>query len=253
MILKRNFGQPHLILNSLMADLVNRKPLKPNDGEALWDLISCMQRCQITLSQMGYVNDLNSTSNLLKVQELLPIYFQTGWARLAQTILSEREPTFSDFLNYLESQAEIACNMFGRNIGVSKPNDKPKARSNYMASKSLKCFACDGEHRLFDCEIFKNMSYAERLNVVKTKRLCFRCLLPGHAIHNCRRDISCLSCQSNKHHTFIHTDSFVKSNAATINGQQVYLRIVPVTVIASNGNQVTSLALLDSGSDTSPL
>ncbi|XP_071827004.1 uncharacterized protein [Apostichopus japonicus] len=256
-ILKRQFGQPHLILNSLMSKLVSRKSIKANDGESLWKLISEMQRCYVTLTQMGYVNDLNSTSNLLKIHSLLPVYLQTGWANVAQKIHESREPEFNDLLSYLTGQAEISSNMFGRNIGKSSSvvsDEKPRVKSNFMKGRSLKCFACDDDHRIFDCESFCNMSYNQRLDIVRTKRLCFRCLFPGHSVAKCRRDTVCTFCQSNKHNDLLHPppnqeNISVMSNTAVC-GSNVFLRILPVTVTGNNGNRVHTLAILDSGSDT---
>lgn len=69
-ILKRKFGQPYLLLNSPMSNLVNRKPIKAYDGESLWDRTSYMERWYFTLTQMRYVNDLNLTGNLLKIQSV---------------------------------------------------------------------------------------------------------------------------------------------------------------------------------------
>ncbi|KAJ8021386.1 hypothetical protein HOLleu_38564 [Holothuria leucospilota] len=182
-ILKRQFGQPHLILNSLMNNIVNHKPIKTNDGESLWNLISYMLRCHVTLTQMEYVNDLNATSNLVKIQGLLPIYLQTAWAQTTQGILQTRELQFKDLLACLESQAEVLCNMFGRNVGklcgVSK-EEEPRVKVNFVKGKSLKCFACDGEHKIHECELLTSMSYDQKLDIVKTKRLCYRCLFPGH-------------------------------------------------------------------------
>ena len=86
--------------------------------------------------------------------------------------------------------------MFGRNVGKFNNNEvlrenKPRVRANFVKGKSLRCFACDGEHIIFDCDMFKGMRYDQRIKVVKRKRLCFRCLFPGHPIVNCKRNAAC--------------------------------------------------------------
>ena len=113
-VLRKQFGQPHMILSCLMRDLVERRRISAGDGDALLSLVSAMKKCQITLTQMGYVNDLNSTSNLLKVQSLLPTPIQCAWADKANELLKSREPTFTDMTEFLEKKAEISCNMFAR-------------------------------------------------------------------------------------------------------------------------------------------
>ncbi|XP_033107720.1 uncharacterized protein LOC117109467 [Anneissia japonica] len=261
-ILRKQFGQPHMILNRLMSELLDRKRISAGDGDGLWALVSSMKKCQVTLSQMGYVNDLNSTSNLLKIQMLLPIGMQNAWADKAHDLLQKGEPTFLDMLDFLEKKAEVSCNMFGRSIGKSSnvsigssTNERPKVKANNIKTRrKLQCFYCNEEHMLTSCIKFLHMNYDERLKVVKEKRLCYRCLVISHSVHRCRRDqLKCSKCDSMKHHELLHPTEQppVVTSRAAMSGRNVYLMVVPVQVRASNGNQVTTLALLDNGSDSS--
>ncbi|XP_033100368.1 uncharacterized protein LOC117103861 [Anneissia japonica] len=261
-ILRKQFGQPHIILSALMSDMLNRKKINIGDGGALWSLVSVMKKCHVTLTQMGYTSDLNSTSNLLKVQSLLPTVLQNKWANVAHTILDDREPTFLDMLTFIEKQAEVSCNMFGRSVGkpasvsnVFRESERPKIRTNVVkTTKGLSCFSCGEDHRIYSCKNFYDMCYDDKLKTVKSKRLCFRCLMPGHMVSKCRREVECRSCNSNKHHELLHPPTtkpdHVKSCAA-VSGRNVYLMTVPVEVTSSDGNTVRTLALLDNGSDAS--
>ena len=255
-LLRKQFGQPHMILNGLINDMLSRKRISNGDGEGLWDLVSAMKKCEAILSQMGFVNDLNSTSTLLKIQSLLPIGMQNGWADKAHDILEKREPTFSDMVKYIEKRAEVSCNMFGRCVGKSGCSDtkeQPRVRNNNIQTKrTLTCFHCEQPHMLTSCDDFLNMTYDERVQVARDKRLCYRCLVKGHSAAKCRREVSCGKCHSTRHHELIHppSDPVVTSNAA-ISGKNVYLMIIPVEVTALNGNRCTTLALLDNGSDSS--
>ena len=43
-ILQMQLGQPYVILNALiMRELTNKRPVRPNDADALWDLIAAMK------------------------------------------------------------------------------------------------------------------------------------------------------------------------------------------------------------------
>ena len=136
-LLKKQFGQPHLVLNALMTNLQKRKQINPGDSEGLWTLVGAMKECQFTLSKLGYTSDLDSTSNLLRVQGLLPNYMQGKWVNKAHEILESREPTFLDLLEFVEKQAEIGSTMFGRQMGsasasMTRLNQKPDLRvKNY--------------------------------------------------------------------------------------------------------------------------
>ncbi|XP_071812845.1 uncharacterized protein [Apostichopus japonicus] len=163
-ILKMQFGQPHMILNSLMRELTDRQPIRPNDSDSLWDLIASMKKCHVTLTKLGYTGDLNSTSNLLKVQDLLPTHLQSAWVNNAHDILTKekREPTFNDLLGLLVRHAEVSSTMFGKYLAQSRSSNNRKrqgqghvnVRSNHISSKPIKCFICDGEHKIYTCKEF---------------------------------------------------------------------------------------------------
>ncbi|XP_033110916.1 uncharacterized protein LOC117111972 [Anneissia japonica] len=151
-ILRKQFGQPHIILSALMSDMLNRKQISVGDGEALWSLVSVMKKCNVTLTQMGYTSDLKSTSNLLKVQSLLPTALQNKWANVAHDILESSEPTFLDMLKFVEKQAEISCNMFSRSVGKAgsrlhtpKEVERPKVRTNVVKTSKRSGFMKKGE------------------------------------------------------------------------------------------------------------
>ncbi|XP_033102416.1 uncharacterized protein LOC117105400 [Anneissia japonica] len=63
LILKEQFGQPHLIARAHLKKVLNRPQIRPNDGPGMWDLGRDMRRCQTVLEQMSYSADMNSFRN----------------------------------------------------------------------------------------------------------------------------------------------------------------------------------------------
>ncbi|XP_071963462.1 uncharacterized protein [Antedon mediterranea] len=267
-ILKSQFGQPHMILGALMHELTNRNPVRANDADSLWDLIASMKKCFVTLTKLGYTNDLNSTTNILKVQDLLPNHLQTTWIKKAHDILTSenREPGFKDLLSLLVKNAEISSTMFGKNLSKSRhsasdrrSHESVNVQSNHISSKPVRCFVCDGNHQVYKCKELVEGNYEKRVEIAKSKRLCFRCLVSGHIGSRCTRKWTC-KCGSEKHHNMLHppsppvvevTDEAKVNSGVVSSGNKVFMRILPVIVTAKNGNQVSTLALLDHGSDTS--
>ena len=84
-ILQDQFGQSFQVTTVHMTKVLNRQPIKPNDGAALWDLTRDMRKCEMVLSQMGFQADMNSSANLLQIQKLLPVHLQAEWAKRAQS------------------------------------------------------------------------------------------------------------------------------------------------------------------------
>ena len=230
-ILRQQFGQPHLIMHALLRKVTNRGQIRQNDGSALWDLARDMRKCQITLSQLGYNADMNSSENLLKVQRLLPIHLQAAWAKKAQrTIESKQEPSFAQMTEFMEQNAKTASNMYGQNISKSfsptSASQSSRAKSKTTTSKvtalstnlggnylqepkkndnQIKCLCCSQPHKLGDCKIFTRKSYDERRQFIRDNKLCDNCFIPWHVARRCRFSSRCeIDGCTWKHHTLLH-------------------------------------------------
>ncbi|UYV63732.1 hypothetical protein LAZ67_2005453 [Cordylochernes scorpioides] len=83
----------------------------------------------------------------------------------------------------------------------------PKCQSYGMLIESSDtCILCKSKHHpLYMCNLFCKMPLKEKLNVVKSHKLCFNCLRKGHFSWNCRLNQRCKVCKG-KHHTMIHYD-----------------------------------------------
>ncbi|XP_033114327.1 uncharacterized protein LOC117114746 [Anneissia japonica] len=267
LILKEQFGQPHLIARAHLKKVLNRPQIRPNDGTGIWDLGRDMRRCQTVLEQMSYSADMNSSDTLLKVQQLLPLYLQTKWAKKAQSVMeADMAPDFKDMTTFIEEAARLANNMFGQNMGKSprreqvQPIKSKSARSTFAVrgedvrkqdTSTAKCPACLGEHQLEKCDVFGKANPRERLQIVRRGRLCDNCFGRSHFARECRKDSNCLvnGCKW-KHHALLHRGEATHNmtNLSTIVRGKVCLRLLPVSV-AGNGRKVMTLALLDDGSE----
>ncbi|XP_063967618.1 uncharacterized protein LOC129271341 [Lytechinus pictus] len=233
-ILENQFGQPYMVATAHMKKVLSRQPIRPNDGEALWDLARGMRKCQMVLSQGNYRADMDSTENLLRIQQFLPVHLQSEWARRAHSMMTRfMAPTFEAMTMFIEESAQLSSNLFGQNIGKSKnkPSDKsskPKGgfkvttmstQSNPAAGKGKSkaksdrsCLCCSGRHNLEDCRNFVKKSFEERRNITRKHKLCDNCFRPSHMSSGCMMKSRCTEkgCQR-KHHTLLHAPaSFFK-------------------------------------------
>ncbi|KAJ8044943.1 hypothetical protein HOLleu_07848 [Holothuria leucospilota] len=60
-ILSDQSGQPHVIAQSLLSKVLERKPDIAHDGVALWEIARDMRRCEVVVEQMNYSANLNNT------------------------------------------------------------------------------------------------------------------------------------------------------------------------------------------------
>eukprot|EP00057_Strongylocentrotus_purpuratus_P002697 XP_003725052.1 PREDICTED: uncharacterized protein LOC100888496 [Strongylocentrotus purpuratus] len=286
-ILAEQFGQSFCVTTAHMHKVLNRQPLRPNDGAAMWDLARDMRRCEMVLSQMGFSADMDSTDNLLRIQQLLPIHLQSEWAKRAHRMMKQGiAPNFRMMVDFVEEAAQLGTNMFGQNIGKQKAPPPPKGKPSGSYRTTLntqgkgsdmseeKCPCCSKLHDLQSCHSFKQKPREERMKVVRQARLCDNCFKPHHLARGCGQGSNCNvnGCKW-KHHTLLHLHlqsqrqeevtpqredpveqpnepTAIGNNYTTTTTHKVCLRVVPVR-IRSQMKDIQTWALLDEGSDIS--
>ncbi|XP_063727265.1 uncharacterized protein LOC134854837 [Symsagittifera roscoffensis] len=142
--------------------------------------------------------------------------------------------------------------------GNSKKDDKVQTYHTNSA-KTIICPCCSGDHRVYQCTKFQEMSISNRRQEAKSKRLCFNCLSLGHQNHECKSKSTCQTCRKGHHSLLhIHTDpnkqpgpenKFAGHGGTT--GATTILGTVLIEVKTANGGYHNCRALLDSGSECS--
>ena len=73
-----------------------------------------------------------------------------------------------------------------------KPKEDDRKRSNRaFTSFKQKCYICQGNRTIRNCEEYKSMSVDDRWKIAKEKKLCFRCLANNHQGRVCKRAKEC--------------------------------------------------------------
>ena len=145
-------------------------------------------------------------------------------------------PPFSVFHDFLKREARIACNpvtmtraeqeegkietsqpkisKFGGNVRKGSPGAKSFATGSEEIDRRReggkkqpeRCRLCKNDHNLDECDRFKKMNPAERIDFVKSNGLCLGCLRYGHMKKDCRGRKICATCKD-FHPTSLHNDS----------------------------------------------
>ena len=262
-ILFHRFGQKHIIAHAHITKIVEGPQIKNTDVTGLSDLAVEMQNCALTLVQMGYEADVNSSDNLVKVVKRLPVHLQSKWAdRAGSLTLAGTEPTFMDLAGFVEEKALLANTTYGQIVGStpdkersSKPPTKMRpssSKGNTFVTQSedgpqmntapiVICPLWSGQHRLWKCELMKAKSPEERKSFVQQARLCDNCLGSGHMAMDCR---SKMKCQVNgcgwKHHTMLQVKRKSNSNSAPPNHPAVSSEETGASTISGAGETGTS-------------
>ncbi|CAG2190453.1 unnamed protein product [Mytilus edulis] len=241
-----------------------------------------MQKCEITLSQLGFNSDIDNSENLRCIVKRLPMHMRTRWVDIAHSISeSGREPRFSDLAKFVDEnhallvlcmitifvEKTIRARLHDNRVFTSKHhnNDTVKSKVTMLSTQSLnntakyehKCNCCTGTCvDLTSCSKFKSMSLDDRYKLVRMLKLCYNCLKGKHFANNCRKPKACTVSDCNVKHNillhswskpgFDHAATQPSVNCAATKGSMIKncLGIIPVLVKGRNGNSCKTFALL---------
>lgn len=208
--------------------------LRRVDASSLMEFARRLEDTKRVLTSMGplYVSRLNNEDTILMLMKKLPDEgFKRKWTDIAgDLICSKGQVDFSDFLSFIKKRADCLNNRFGQELRSAPPQQekerthgnkekqelrlkattlatqsKENGKAGRTGSANLKCYRCSGPHAIWQCEIFKNASYEDRLRTVQQKKLCGSCLAHGHFSRSCPKGFSCCKpgC-GKKHHSLLH-------------------------------------------------
>ncbi|VDO96810.1 unnamed protein product, partial [Schistosoma mattheei] len=190
-LLEETFGQKHVIARTFIDNLLNFPSIRRNQPDGLRRLSREMQACGLTLEQMNYVSDLNSSRTIETMVLKLPTHIQQEWLKEQPDIANTR---YSLLVNR-------GSNSDNRDVGVLNGRisaDYNATRISYVSAsddnaplRSSSCLECLSNHSLDQCQKFKDKNVRERKEFVPRHKLCNVCLKANHVAKNCRSPRSC--------------------------------------------------------------
>ena len=268
--LKRDFGNPVVVSHLKLKAVLDLPQLPWNDRISLRRYHQELNTTITWLSSMGYHSAIESTENLVKAVSRLPHYLRNQfYKKSTDKIFTNGGLNLKDFERWLNMKLKEHFNPIASLIAtteksppkqhhnLSKNQPQIKIRTMLNRKTELKCWICNDDHKVFNCQNFIASNIEERRKLVAEKGLCFNCLSNSHKIANCKSNKHCKTENCGKrHHTLLHKDTIIdnqtEKNVITNRLKEdcmTLLQIVPVSVF--NGDQfVHTNAILDSGSDT---
>ncbi|XP_050065913.1 uncharacterized protein LOC126554977 [Aphis gossypii] len=171
-------------------------------------------------------------------------------------------PRYAELENFLSNRcvalegSEILAKDFDA-YKNSQSSTSPQSKKSYhhnsarkglftSTDRRVKCACCSGEHKLYACNRFKELTIGERVTLVRDSRLCFNCLCSSHMANVCSSTFNCRICKR-RHNTLLH---FEKSTDPT---QRVEIQTPQVGANSQNvGSQepnISAAASLLAGSE----
>jgi len=234
-LLKERFGNNYVIAEAWVNKVAKGKAVSPHDKEALREFADDLVNCEVTLTAMNCLQEVNSQRVLVEIVGRLPTYLQNRWIRQVREVRTNhgREANMKDLVSFVTAAAEEATDPVYSKLTSGK--EKPHGEKNYPQQKFIKrqsfsgltnhdstpspikgmaecqsrtphvCIVCGGPHNIFQCERFRGLKPEERRKLVQSKGLCFNCLKGGHRAEACelQRICSVPGC-GRKHTRYLH-------------------------------------------------
>ena len=219
--LQRDYGNPRAVAASCSADLLKIQPFKDEDPQGLRRFTLNLRAIVNTLELGGYGGELYANSSLRALEDKLPTIVCDKWAVYSDQIVG-RLPNVSDLNAFLETETRLKFSVRtdqlafpdsqppvkqqAGNKGQGKPSPPGRGpRVHATSVADVACAVCPGNHLVPSCAQFLSLSLEKRGEIVKEKRLCFRCLGTGHIASECPSTEACGKggCKS-RHHSLMH-------------------------------------------------
>ena len=275
--LDERYGDPYKISEAYVKKLLAWTKIKHENVGDLDEFAIMLSSCKNAMTMVPFGNsELSNPRTMRKILEKLPYGIQEGWRRYCGKIMEQenRNVDFDDLVKHVKKEAKILSNpLYGRQMFTNKTkfenikfvkNEKCNTTKQDQKRKEIRCWYCEKEHFMTECDKILEMKYNDRLKILKDRGLCFSCLKTGHMMNNCTYPRDCQICKK-KHLTILHKDEETETKERSQSETEIKalsslsskdlegcnMSIVPVRISCDTGKYVETLAFLDDGSSAS--
>ena len=210
--LERKFVQPQAVVSAHLDKISSFPPLKMHNSDNVINYSAVIPSLVGVFKSLSYDADLKSTCLLKQAVQKLPPNMKESWSLFTVKELWVKTALL-DFNDWLKEKAE-AHDLMKQSATKAKPEEnstsvtKTKTASKVFASKSQQretkkqmpfsstntysqCIVCKGNHRLWECRVFKEKTPTQRAKLVADNKLCFSCLRDKHTFSRCPQTRKC--------------------------------------------------------------
>ena len=230
--LRERFGKTFDIARHIRNELSNWKPIPKgvSGHKAFIKYSDYLRHCMHAMHDIKDLHVLNDSYENEKLAQKLPPYTQRKWANIVLTTKKAemRYPTFREFAQFVESEAELLSEPIYQQIDISTTTGKSQTKALAHAripnrssrhtfftgrnerqsdNKGTWCTYCEiPGHEIPVCRKFRVLPYSKRAEYVEKNSLCYKCLNKGHMSKGCINKKQCQQCLK-EHPTSMHSDT----------------------------------------------
>ncbi|XP_049878267.1 uncharacterized protein LOC126375403 [Pectinophora gossypiella] len=233
--LELRFGNSDLVILQVTSQMRKLAPLPNNYQNDIITFSIKVNNCVATLFSLNQHDYLRSPELAAAIISKLPSILISKWTDYAYAKLSLNIPKLQLLSAFLKREAEMVsvvgvANLRDKRIEPAtsstfqlQRSNKPRPILTTTASVSLCLFCKKQTHLLSECRPFKKAMRKDRWRFVKSKRLCFCCLLERHERNVCPAPVCDIDNCGLAHHRLLHykkpTDARTQPPAPPSNGR----------------------------------
>ncbi|XP_045539877.1 uncharacterized protein LOC106715742 [Papilio machaon] len=272
--LEQCFGRPEVLIDRALEEL-KRLP-KPESSAT--ELNAFAIKVQNTVCVLQTIDKRGYLYNPLLAREILDKlspHLRSRWCNYAHEHEDATDPEITLLSRFLMREADrtlrfayapatstSTTNAAKREIRpavMMKKKTQPVYAVAEYAGGTIVCPSCEQQHSLTECPKYKELAVEQRWELVKEKKICFRCIRSKHRRIVCRAKACGVNACRRPHHSSLHEEAkpdpekkseeeavlSVAPRSAT-GPRSVLLKICPVVISGPRGELKTH-ALLDEG------
>ncbi|XP_050516200.1 uncharacterized protein LOC126891064 [Diabrotica virgifera virgifera] len=215
-IINQRFNNKRMLIHNNLKTLNNISVITQESSSSLRQLCDEVFEILRSLNQLGVPTENWDPYIIFHLALKLDKKTADHWE--AYKIAGEI-PTLEEFKNFLNERANLLERKENNDSRTSNAKPKSYGKSFLSTNNHNKCFFCNGDHWITNCNDFLKLNAKDKFEKAKALKLCTNCLRNNHKVANCKSTF-CKKCNL-KHHSLLHFEnSNLNANQGTICPQQ---------------------------------
>ena len=225
--LERRFGNAAVIANTFLTNLREAAKFQEFDSKKLQAFSNMCLDVASQIDQLPSLACLNYPDAIRPTLYNLPQFLCNKWEKqVVEFTLKHRDayPDFTVFASMVEKKSLLKNHP---NVTEIKKRGKGNGRRPYIPIENLQHTVLTGEtteneeyclfhkckgNTLSECKAFAQKTLEEKTEWIKKESRCFKCLVAGHIASQCKREVKCDKCSSERHPTLFHREKGIKES-----------------------------------------
>ena len=194
--LERKFGGERRHVSLYLEELENFPPIQSENAKLVDQFADLLDIAIINLTDANRKEDLGNGVLYIHLQKKMPESMLKRYHRwIFETSSEENVLTLHEWI-VQEAKFQVIAAETSQRISVpgntSKTSGKRQSQTFYADSKpQVGCALCKGEHKIWNCDSFKQLPVKNKWEEAKKLKLCYRCLGRNHCAVKCKKTRQC--------------------------------------------------------------